>query len=82
MKLSGAGNRYYYFGKVAGRVQEQKGIKKVTVNGKFVGWFYFSSKGNSFINCWKSGRYYLADGRMASGVTKINGKYYFFQRSS
>ena len=82
VKLSGAGNRYYYFGKVAGRVQEQKGIKKVTVNGKFVGWFYFSSKGNSFINCWKSGRYYLADGRMASGVTKINGKYYFFQRSS
>lgn len=82
VKLSGAGNRYYYFGSVAGRVQEQKGIKKVTVNGKFVGWFYFSAAGNSFLNTWKSGRYYLADGRMASGVTKINGKYYFFQRSS
>lgn len=82
VKLAGAGNRYYYFGKVAGRVQEQKGIKKVTVNGKFVGWFYFSAAGNSYLNAWKSGRYYLADGRMASGVTKINGKYYFFQRSS
>lgn len=82
VKLSGTGNRYYYFGKVAGRVQEQKGIKKVTVNGKFVGWFYFSASGNSYLNAWKSGRYYLADGRMASGVTKINGKYYFFQRSS
>ena len=29
VKLSGAGNRYYYFGKVAGRVQEQKGIRKL-----------------------------------------------------
>lgn len=82
VRLPGAGNRYYYFGKTAGRVQEQKGIKKVTVNGKFVGWFYFSASGNSFLNTWKGGRYYLADGRMASGVTKINGKYYFFQRSS
>ena len=82
VRLAGTGNRYYYFGNVAGRVQEQKGIKKVTVNGKFVGWFYFSPAGNSYLNAWKSGRYYLADGRMASGVTKINGKYYFFQRSS
>lgn len=82
VKLPGAGNRYYYFGSVAGRVQEQKGIKKVTVNGKFVGWFYFSPSGNSYLNAWKGGRYYLSDGRMASGVTKIGGKYYFFQRSS
>lgn len=82
VKCKGAGNRYYYFGKTAGRVQEQKGIKKVTVNGKFVGWFYFSSAGNSYLNAWKSGRYYLSDGRMASGLTKIGDKYYFFKRSS
>lgn len=82
VQCKGAGNRYYYFGKTAGRVQEQKGIKKVTVNGKFVGWFYFSSAGNSFLNAWKDGRYYLSDGRMASGLTKIGNKYYFFKRSS
>lgn len=82
VKCKGAGNRYYYFGKTAGRVQEQKGIKKVTVSGKFIGWFYFSSAGNSFLNAWKDGRYYLSDGRMASGLTKIGDKYYFFKRSS
>lgn len=82
VKCKGAGNRYYYFGSTAGRIKEQKGIKKVTVSGKFIGWFYFSSAGNSFLNAWKDGRYYLSDGRMASGVTKINGNYYFFRRST
>ena len=82
VKLAGTGNRYYYFGKVGGRIEEQKGIKKVTVNGKFIGWFCFPASGNNLQNTWNGGRYYLADGRMASGVTKINGKYYFFQRSS
>ena len=51
----GAGNRYYYFGKTAGRVQEKKGIQKVTVKGKFKGWFYFSKKGNMLLNTWVSG---------------------------
>ena len=60
----GAGNRYYYFGKTAGRVQEIKGIQKVTVKGKFKGWFYFSQKGNILQNKWVSGRYYKADGSM------------------
>ena len=78
----GAGNRYYYFGKTAGRVQEKKGIQKVTVKGKFKGWFYFSKKGNMLLNTWVSGRYYKADGSMASGLTKIGSKYYFFQRST
>ena len=78
----GAGNRYYYFGKTAGRVQEKKGIQKVTVKGKFKGWFYFSQKGNILQNKWVSGRYYKADGSMASGLTKIGSRYYFFQRST
>ena len=82
VKLTAVGNRYYYFGKTAGCVQEQKGIKKVTVNGKFIGWFNFPANGNHLKGCWNGNRYYLADGRMASGVTKIGKRYFFFQRSS
>lgn len=75
-------NRYYYFGSVPGRVQEKKGIQKVTVNGKFVGWFLFTSGGNNVQNYWSKDRYFLPDGRMASGVTKVGKNYYFFERSS
>lgn len=75
-------NRYYYFGNTSGCVQEKTGIQKVTVNGKFVGWFLFTKGGNNVQNYWASDRYYLPDGRMASGVTKVNNTYYFFERSS
>ena len=34
------------------------------------------------LNKWVSGRYYKADGSMASGLTKIGSRYYFFQRST
>lgn len=74
--------RYYYFGKVPGRVEEKKGIQKVTVNGKFVGWFLFTPGGNNVQNYWSKDRYFLSDGRMASGVTKVGKYYYFFERSS
>ena len=82
VKIKPAGNRYYYFGKTAGRVQEKKGYQKVTVNKKFVGWFYFSKNGNNVQNQWVGKKYFLSDGRLASGVTKVGSKYYFFQRSS
>ena len=86
VQLTGTGSteygRYYYFGNVAGRVAEKKGMQKVIVNNKFVGWFLFTSNGNNYQNAWSGSRYFLPDGRMASGVTKIGGKYYFFQRSS
>ena len=75
-------NRYYYFGNTSGCVQEKTGIQKVTVNGKFVGWFLFTKGGNNVQNYCASDRYYLPDGRMASGVTKVNNTYYFFERSS
>lgn len=75
-------NRYYYFGNVRGRVQEKKGIQKVTINGKFIGWFQFTSGGNHYQNKMVGGRYYLPDGRMASGVRKVGKYYYFFERSS
>lgn len=81
-RCAGAGNRYYYFGKTPGCVQEKKGFQKITIGKKFIGWFYFSKAGNSYINTWAGGRYFLSDGRMASGVTKIGDKYYFFQRST
>lgn len=86
VQLAGTGStsygRYYYFGNVAGRVAEKKGMQKVTVNNKFVGWFLFTSAGNNYQNAWSGSRYFLPDGRMASGVTKIGNRYYFFQRSS
>lgn len=86
VQLAGTGStkygRYYYFGSVAGRVEEKKGMQKVVVNNKFIGWFLFTNGGNNYQKAWSGSRYFLEDGRMASGVTKVNGKYYFFQRSS
>ena len=86
VQLAGTGStkygRYYYFGSVAGRVEEKKGMQKVTVNNKFVGWFMFTNGGNNYQNIWSGSRYFLPDGRMASGLTNVGGKYYFFQRSS
>lgn len=82
MRCPGAGNKYYYFGSTRGRVQEKKGYQKVTVKGKYVGWFRFSGNGNHYTNRMVGGRYYLPDGRMASGFRKVGSKYYFFERSS
>lgn len=86
VQLAGTGStkygRYYYFGSVPGRVEVKKGMQKVTVNNKFIGWFMFTSAGNNYQNAWSGSRYFLPDGRMASGLTKIGNKYYFFQRSS
>ena len=82
VRLPGAGNRYYYFGSVRGRIQEKYGFQKITVGGKFIGWFYFSKAGNHYIDYFSGGRYFLPDGRMASGVCKVDGRYYFFERSS
>lgn len=82
VRLPGAGNRYYYFGSVRGRIQEKKGFQKITVGGKFIGWFYFSKAGNHYIDYFSGGRYFLPDGRMASGICKVDGRYYFFERSS
>lgn len=82
VRLPGAGNRYYYFGSVRGRIQEKYGFQKITIGGKFIGWFYFSKAGNHYIDYFSGGRYFLPDGRMASGVCKVDGRYYFFERSS
>lgn len=42
VQLAGTGStkygRYYYFGSVAGRVEEKKGMQNVVVNNKFIGW--------------------------------------------
>lgn len=80
----GAGNRIYYFGKKAGRIEKKTGWQKVTrSNGKFYGWFYFNSKGVHYTNkLTKTGYYFKPDGRMASGLTVINGKSYFFEVST
>lgn len=81
VRLPGAGNRYYYFG-TGGRIQEKTGFQKITVNGKFIGWFYFSKAGNHYTDYFSGDRYFLPDGRLASGVCKVDGRYYFFERSS
>lgn len=76
----GAGNRYYYFGSSAGRVQEKKGWQKVpNSKGKFSGWFYFPSSGNHYINkLTSSGYYFTSKGKLAGGIQEINGKKYLF----
>lgn len=76
----GAGNRYYYFGSSAGRVQEKKGWQKIpNSKGKFAGWFYFPSSGNHYINkLTSSGYYFTSKGKLAGGIQEINGKKYLF----
>lgn len=82
-RCPGASNRYYYFGKTAGRVTEKTGWQKVTsTSGKMYGWFYFSSNGNHYVNKWAQGGYFREDGRLASGITTVSGKTYFFQVSN
>ena len=78
------GNHYYYFGKTPGRVVEKHGWQKITrTNGKYVGWFYFDSKGNHYTDKLTSaGLYFTPSGKLASGLTKMNGKMYLFEVSN
>ena len=58
-RCTGAGNRMYYFGKTPGKIVKKTGWQKVTVNGKFYGWFYFTKNGNHYKNkLLKSGYYF------------------------
>lgn len=83
-RIASSGNRYYYFGKTKGKVTEKKGWQRIIkTNGKSAGWFYFTSKGDHYVNKLTSaGRYFRTDGRLASGITTVNGKTYFFQGST
>ena len=82
-RCPGAGNRMYYFGKTPGRVVKKTGWQKVTTaSGKFYGWFLFNNNGNHYAGKFKSGCYLKADGRLASGITVIKGKSYFFKPST
>ncbi|MDO4647476.1 MAG: L,D-transpeptidase family protein [Eubacteriales bacterium] len=77
------GKRYYYFGGTAGRVVEQKGIKKVTDNsGNYVGYYYFPESGNHYKDRFSGKRYFTPEGKMASGRTTVRGKQYFFEIST
>lgn len=78
------GNHYYYFGSTPGRVVEKHGWQKlVNTSGKYLGWLYFDSKGNHYTDKWTStGYYFRPSGKLASGLTEINGKSYIFEPSS
>lgn len=73
---------YYYLGSNSGRVYEKHGIQKVTMNNKFVGWFMFDSNGNNLQSAWSGDRYFISDGRMASGFLQFGNTAYFMERSS
>ena len=78
------GNHFYYFGAVPGRVSEKYGWQKIyTAKGKFVGWFYFDSKGNHYTNKTTSAGYYFTPlGKLASGLVERNGKKYIYEVST
>lgn len=76
-------NRYYYFGNSAGRVVEKYGWQNIKVNGKFKGWYYFNKSGNHYISRFTvSGYYFKSNGQLASGMTTVDGKKYYFEPSS
>ena len=78
------GNHFYYFGAVPGRVSEKYGWQKIyTAKGKFVGWFYFDSKGNHYTNKTTSAGYYFTPlGKLASGLVERNRKKYIYEVST
>ena len=48
-----------------------------------MGWFYFDSKGNHYTDKLTSaGLYFTPSGKLASGLTKMNGKMYLFEVSN
>ena len=79
-----AGDHYYYFGSTPGRVVEKHGWQKlVSTSGKFLGWLYFDSNGNHYTDKWTSAGYYFKpSGKLASGLTEIDGKKYIFESST
>ena len=79
-----AGDHYYYFGSTPGRVVEKHGWQKlVSTSGKYLGWLYFDSKGNHYTDKWTStGYYFKPSGKLASGLTEVDGKKYLFEKSS
>ena len=83
-RCPGADNRFYYFGNTAGRIVEKRGWQKVVnTSGKMYGWFYFPDDGNLYVSRWMDGIYYFKEtGQLASGVTEVNGKTYFFKVSN
>ena len=82
-RCPGADNRMYYFGNTAGKVAEKKGWQKVTTSaGKFYGWFYYKDSGEHYKNQLTTKGYFKEDGRLASGVTKVGKKTYFFEVSN
>ena len=83
-RCPGADNRFYYFGSTAGRIVEKRGWQKVVnTSGKMYGWFYFPDDGNHYVSRWMDGIYYFKEtGQLASGVTEVNGKTYFFKVSN
>ena len=82
-RCTGAGNRMYYFGKTPGKIVKKTGWQKVTVNGKFYGWFYFTKNGNHYKNkLLKSGYYFRENGKLANGMYKVGKKTYFFTPST
>lgn len=83
-RIAYGSKRYFYFGSTPGKIVEKKGWQRIiTPEGKSAGWFYFPSSGNHYENILtKSGRYFRTDGRLASGITTVNGKTYFFQSST
>ena len=82
-RCSGAGNRIYYFGSTPGRIVKKTGWQRVTVNGKFYGWFNFGTAGNHFKSkLLKAGYYFKESGALASGFTKVGSNYYYFTPST
>lgn len=83
-RCPGARNRLYYFGKKPGRIEKKTGWQKIPrSNGKFYGWFYFNKNGDHYVDkLTSSGYYFKPDGRLASGLTVIGGKSYFFEIST
>lgn len=79
-----ADDHYYYFGSTPGRVVEKHGWQKlVSTSGKFLGWLYFDSNGNHYTDKWTSAGYYFKpSGKLASGLTEIDGKKYIFESST
>lgn len=81
-KTPGTIVRYYYYDK-NGAIVEKVGWHLVE-DGSYWGWYFFSTAGNHYVNRWLVNGTYSFDsqGRLCTGVTAHEGKYYFFKATS
>ena len=84
LTVNGESNLYYFdpaSSDIPGKMFHNGWLRSDTTKGER--WLYFDSKGNHYTDKWTSAGYYFKpSGKLASGLTEIDGKKYIFESST